>query len=98
MSPLYVDGDILEADPCAYEYIDPRAGDSVLVEHPYIDDYLLVKKIHTVTSDKISIRGVNEDFSTDSACFGMLSKTKIRAKIVAKIDRSQMSTESADCS
>ncbi len=85
MAPLYLEGDILEVDPYAYERIAPQVGDKVLVEHPYRRNHLLVKEIRTVTPDKVFIRGINADESTDSRSFGMLSKNRLKGKIKGKV-------------
>ncbi len=82
MSPLYNDGEIVEVDPNAYQKAEIAINDIVLLEHPYIENYLLIKKITAIDKEKVFIAGINKKSSTDSRHFGMIAKDKIIGKVI----------------
>ncbi len=89
MSPQFLDGDILEIDSKIYEYTDPQKDDIILFEHPYIKDFLMLKKIIFIEDGKYHVEGINKSESTDSRSFGKISRDKIIGKVVSKVGKKQ---------
>ena len=61
-----------------------RRGDVVVVEHPELVGYEMVKRlIRIVDTDQYWVEGDSPDASTDSRTFGPVSGSALKAKIVA---------------
>ena len=82
MWPTFVDGDVVR-----FEKILPdnfRKGQIVLVEHPFRNDFYLIKRISSVNGDKIFLVGDNPDpnASEDSHNFGLVKSSKVLAMLI----------------
>ncbi len=85
MSPLYSDGDILIVDIYAYNEKYPSVDDIIVFKHPYIMDFLMVKKIAEIRDDgRLFVIGVNPAYSTDSRSFGTISQEAVLGKVIGK--------------
>ena len=82
MWPTFVDGDIVR-----FQKILPdnfHKGQIVLVEHPFRNDFFLIKRISSVNGDKIFLVGDNPDpnASEDSHNFGLVKSSKVLAMMI----------------
>ncbi len=85
MSPLYLDGDVVAVDMAAYDNCVPQAYDIVLCKHPFIADYLMIKRIQSIDAEgRYFLLGVNQKASTDSRSFGAVDRALIIGKVVGK--------------
>ncbi len=85
MSPLYLDGDYVTVDCTVYSQTKPSVGDIVLCQHPYIKDYLMIKKIESIDEKgRFFVVGINKQASTDSRSFGAIAGALIIGKVVGK--------------
>ncbi len=85
MSPLYLDGDCVAVDIAAYCEKLPAVDDIVLCRHPFIKDYLMIKKIELVDEQGcFFVVGINKQASTDSRSFGAIAGSHIIGKVVGK--------------
>ncbi len=85
MSPLYLDGDCVAVDIVAYCEKMPIVGDIVLCQHPFIKDYLMIKKIESIDeTGRFFVVGINKKASTDSRSFGAIASALIIGKVVGK--------------
>ncbi len=88
MSPLYLDGDELTIDTTSYQNNLPKVGDNVMLKHPFIKDYYMIKQIESVTADgRYFVVGINKKASTDSRSFGAISPDLIIGKVTNHIER-----------
>lgn len=71
MSPTLTHGDLVWADPKAFEHAAPQEGQIVVARHPYRSDVWIIKRvIGAVDGDRLVLRGDNPRESTDSEIFG----------------------------
>ncbi len=82
MSPLFLDGDILNVDSSAYEDKEVLAGDVIVFNHPFIKDFIMIKKVKEIIDSRYFVIGINESKSTDSRHFGTIKKESIIGKVV----------------
>ncbi len=86
MSPLYLDGDIIDVDTSAYTFQKPKINDDVLLEHPYQKDFYMLKRISEITPDgRFMVLGLNARQSTDSRSFGSIRQSAIIGKVIGKV-------------
>lgn len=82
MAPAFKEGDRLFASPIPYWFFSPRAGDAVILLHPFQKKCIL-KRIKTVLpEERYLVAGDNEEESTDSRSFGSVSKRHIIGKVL----------------
>ncbi len=84
MSPLYLDGEIIEIDTAIYRELEPVIGDDVLFKHPYQKYTYILKRIAEITADnRYYVLGLNPKQSTDSRSFGSISRESIIGKVIS---------------
>ncbi len=83
MEPTYHDGDVLLTLPCRRS--EPRPGRAVVVEEPWHDGHLVVKRVHRIYHHGIDVRGDAPEHSTDSRAWGLLPHEALRRTVVARV-------------
>ncbi|PID27067.1 MAG: hypothetical protein CR982_07080 [Candidatus Cloacimonadota bacterium] len=78
MSPLFLDGEVLEVTT---DIENISVGDTILFNHPYIEDCILIKRVEDIKNDNYFVVGINKNSSTDSRSFGKISKSSVLGKI-----------------
>ena len=76
MFPSLKDGDIIFFIPYVLNKSKIKIGDIVIFNHP-LKNLLLIKRINSITSFGIEVKGDNQDISNDSNFFGLVQKEKI---------------------
>lgn len=81
MYPEYKQGDWVLVNRLAYFLFEPRPGDDIVFFHPDKDDFKMLKRIANRSGKKFYVRGINEEYSTDSRAFGAITKSDIVGKV-----------------
>ncbi len=84
MVPVLKSGDTVIASPLPYLLRKPTVGDIVICKDPRTDR-ILIKRIFAFNNSLYSIRGDNQDKSTDSRKFGMIHRKDILGKVLLKL-------------
>lgn len=88
MSPLLDPGDLVWANPYAFEHDRPKEGQIVVTRHPYRRDIFLVKRVvRVLEGESLILGGDNPEESTDSRIFGPLPRSLILGQAVACLRR-----------
>ncbi|RMG07336.1 MAG: nickel-type superoxide dismutase maturation protease [Planctomycetota bacterium] len=86
MRPTLRPGEEVLVDPRAYRRRAPRAGELVLVGHPYRRDLLLVKRVAWVdATGRVFVVGDDPLESTDSRSFGPLGRELLRGRVTSRL-------------
>ncbi len=80
MNPLLHDGDEVQVQS-ADSY---KVGDIVVATHPIQSDLTIIKRIESIESGQLRLRGTNPKESTDQ--FGLVSPDKILGKVIPGLD------------
>ncbi len=72
MFPLLSNEEIIKVYTDYYDKNSVELGDVVLLKHPYIKDFFIIKMITKISDEKIFVEGINKNESTDSRHFGEL--------------------------
>lgn len=87
MQPTLIEGDIVVSTPIPYLLRKPRAGDIIVVLHPFIQKKLMIKRIASVflkgkKDVSLFIEGDERTSSEDSHSFGALSQASVIGKVI----------------
>ncbi|NES85082.1 MAG: nickel-type superoxide dismutase maturation protease [Moorea sp. SIO2B7] len=86
MSPLLEPGDEILVDLRAYQQQLPCIGDLVVANHPYRQDFQLVKRVVLVFEDgSCFLKGDNSLESTDSRSFGTVTLDQILGRVTSRL-------------
>ena len=81
MLPTYVSGEVLTA---VRKWRRVRVGDVVVVRDPRDGSHWLLKRCVARDGSRVDVRGDNEDASTDSRDFGLVSSKDVRYLVLRR--------------
>ena len=84
MQPLFNPGDRVIINRWAYLFSPPKPGDLVAFWLQDESSDILLKRIKTISGNRVFVIGSNPNDSLDSSSFGAVSKNKVIGKFLTK--------------
>ena len=78
MIPTLYEGDLLIYKPFNHQSNEIEVGNLIILRLPVQEEVLIVKRVFSINSNHIEVRGDNESYSIDSREFGPISYKQIK--------------------
>lgn len=86
MLPNLKDGDVVLINERAYVNDRPQIGHIVVALHPFIRDYLMIKRVQSLTEKgAYFLRSDNSQEGTDSSSFGAVRYDRIKGRVTCRL-------------